>query len=49
MMNNQNPQTARDHHSDAAIASIWLLLLVVVVVIELVSLFMSGSMLAAIH
>jgi len=48
-MNNRNPQISRDHHSDAAIASIWLLLLVLVVAIELVSLFMSGSMLAAIH
>jgi hypothetical protein len=45
---NQNTQ-GRDHHSDAAIASIWLLLLACVVVIELVSLLMSGSMFAAIH
>lgn len=49
MNDNQNtsPKTA-DHHTDAAIASIWVLLLAVIVVIELGSLLLSRPMLAAI-
>ncbi len=48
-MNNENTQSARDNHSAAAIASIWVLLLALVGVIELLSLLMSSSMLAGIH
>jgi hypothetical protein len=48
-MNNQNTQSARDYHSAAAIASIWVLLLALVVVIELLSLLMSSSMLSGVH
>jgi hypothetical protein len=37
-----------DHHSDVAIASIWVLLLSLIVVIEIGSLMMTRSMLAAV-
>jgi len=42
------PAEAPDHHSDAAVASIWVLLLAVIVVIEVGSLLMSRAMLAAV-
>lgn len=49
MKNNQDTsRKTADHHSDAAIASIWVLLLAVIVVIELASLLASRSMLAAV-
>jgi hypothetical protein len=48
-MNNQNTKSTRENHSEVALASIWLLLLALAVVVELVSLLMSHSMLAAIH
>ena len=53
MTNNENtsplaPPLAPDHHSNAAIASIWVLLLVLIAVIEIGSLLMSRSMLAGI-
>jgi hypothetical protein len=42
------PTKAPDHHSDAAIASIWILFLALVVVIEIGSLLTSRSMLTAV-
>ncbi len=48
-MDDQHPPNCPDHHSNEAIASIWLLLLALFVVIELASLLMSRSMLAAIQ
>ncbi len=48
-MNNQNTKSTRENHSEVAIASIWLFLLALVVAVELISLLMSRSMLAAIH
>ena len=48
MTNNHTSPPAHDHHSAAAIASIWVLLLVLIGVIEIGSLLMSGSMLAAV-
>jgi hypothetical protein len=39
---------ASDHRTEAAIASIWVLLLALIVVIEIGSLFISRSMLAAV-
>ena len=47
MKNNQDTsRKTADHHSDAAIASIWVLLLSVIVVIELGSLLASRAMFA---
>jgi hypothetical protein len=49
MTNNQDTlPKAPDHHSDAAIASIWLLLLTLIVVIEIGSLLLSHTMLAGV-
>ena len=49
MTNNQNTlPKAPDHHSDAAIASIWVLLLALIIVIEIGSLLISRSMLTAV-
>ena len=48
MTNNQTSPKIPDHHSDVAIASIWVLMLAVIVVFELVSLLMSHSMLAGV-
>lgn len=46
MTNNQILPKAPDHHSDIAIASIWVLMLAVIVAIEIGSLLVSHSMLA---
>ena len=48
MTNNQNSPKAPDHHSDVAIASIWVLMLAMIVVIEIGSLLVSHSMLAGV-
>ena len=49
MTNNLNTlPKAPDHHSDAAIASIWVLMLALIVVIEIGSLLVSHSMLAGV-
>ena len=48
MTNNHTSPPAHDHHSAAAVASIWVLLLVLIGVIEIGSLLLSGSMLAAV-
>ena len=47
MTNDLSPK-GPDHHSDAAIASIWVLVLSLFVVIEIGSLLMSRSMLAGV-
>jgi hypothetical protein len=47
-MTNDLSRKAPDHHSDAAIASIWVLILAMIAVIEIGSLLMSRSMLMAI-
>ncbi len=48
MTNYQTLPKAPDHHSDAAIASIWVLILAAIVVIEIGSLLVSRSMLAGV-
>ena len=48
MTNDQTSPKAPDHHSDAAIASIWVLMLAMIVVIEIGSLLVSHSMLAGV-
>ena len=48
MTNNQTLPKAPDHHSDAAIASIWVLVLAVMVAIEIGSLLVSRAMLAGV-
>ena len=48
MTNNQTSPKIPDHHSDVAIASIWVLMLAMIVVIEIGSLLLSRSMLAAV-
>jgi hypothetical protein len=45
MTNHQTLPKAPDHHSDAAIASIWVLMLAMIVAIEIGSLLVSRSML----
>jgi hypothetical protein len=46
MTDNQTLPKAPDHHSDAAIASIWVLMLAMIVAIEIGSLLVSHSLLA---
>ena len=49
MTNNKNDAyKAPDHHTDIAIASIWVLMLALIVVIEIGSLFISDTMLTAV-
>lgn len=48
MTNNHTSSPPPDHHSVAAIASIWLLVLALIGVMEIGSLLMSRTMLAAI-
>jgi hypothetical protein len=45
---NQKPEQSRDHHTAAAVGTIWGVLLALVVVFELASLLMSRSMLAGV-
>ncbi len=45
---NQKPEQSHDHHTAAAVATIWGVLLALVVVFELASLLTSRSMLAGI-